>query len=109
MRKLGHGHSVMFLAPPEIDRSIHELAGKSQSERIQVLDILRWAMLETCTDIQRHVPHWADQGIDYGRRKDAWLEFSSSGDSSVEVVNKTWLQSEARTLQEMYGLLPTVL
>ena len=109
MRKLGHGQSVMFLAPPEIDRSIHELAGKSQSERIQVLDILRWAMLETCTDIQRHVPHWADQGIDYGRRKDTWLEFSSSGDSSVEVVKKAWLQSEARTLQEMYGLLPTVL
>ena len=108
MRKLGHGQSVMFFAPPEIDRSIHELAGKNQSERIQVLDILRWAMLETCTDIQRHIPHWAQQGIDYERRKNAWVEFSSSGNSSVEVVKSSWLQSEARNLQEMYGLSPTL-
>lgn len=59
MRKLGHGQSVMFFAPLEVDRRIRKSAGKSSLDAVEVLDILRWAMLETCADIQRHASLWA--------------------------------------------------
>ncbi|KAI0920155.1 hypothetical protein AcV5_009969 [Taiwanofungus camphoratus] len=107
MRKLGHGQSVMFIAPPEVDRKIRHAAGKGMSEHVEVLDILRWTMLETCADIEHHLPLWAQQGYDYGKRKDAWNDFTSSGGALVESVKTTWLQREGRTLEEMYGLHPT--
>ncbi|KAH7917777.1 hypothetical protein BV22DRAFT_1042213 [Leucogyrophana mollusca] len=47
MRKLGHGHSVMFFAPLEVDRAIRLAAPKSDLERVESIDILRWTMLET--------------------------------------------------------------
>lgn len=103
MRQLGHGQSVMFFAPLEVDRSIRKAANKNSSDRVSVLDILRWTMLETCEDIQHHVPHWAQQGADYRRRKDAWLKFPLSDNLSVEKLKASWLQPEARTLETMYG------
>jgi hypothetical protein len=104
MRKLGHGQSVMFFAPLEVDRGIRESAGKTTSDQVSVLDILRWAMLETCKDIEHHVPHWAQQGVDYDSRQRAWKEFSSSPHSSVEGIKSSWLRPEARTMEAMYGL-----
>jgi hypothetical protein len=53
MRKLGHGQSIMFFAPPEVDRSIRLVSNKRVAEDIHVSDILVWAMTETCSDIQQ--------------------------------------------------------
>lgn len=99
MRKLGHGQSVMFFAPPEIDRQIREA---SSSKSTTTLDILRWAMLETCNDIMHHAPHWAQQGVDHGTRHKAWNEYFTSRD--LEIFKLSWLQQEARTLEDMYGV-----
>jgi hypothetical protein len=107
MRKLGHGQSVMFYAPLEVDRSIRNAAGKSVSQQISTLDILRWAMLETCNDIVHNAPHWAQQGLDHERRQNAWNKYFSSDNSTVEQLKSSWLQPEARTLEEMYGLHAT--
>lgn len=101
MRKLGYGQSVMFFAPPEVDRRIRD-ASPSELTTVRALDILRWAMRETCHDIMHHAPHWAQQGIDYRARRNAWNEYSSSLD--VDVLKDSWLQPEARTLEEMYGI-----
>ncbi|OBZ74845.1 hypothetical protein A0H81_05455 [Grifola frondosa] len=75
MRKLGSGHSVMFFAPLEIDRSIREAAKKMESDTVEVIDILRWVMLETCSDIQQRAHQWAEQGFDHGNRASAWSKF----------------------------------
>jgi hypothetical protein len=106
MRQLGKGHSVMFFAPEEVDRRIRSLVpnGMASEDRIRVLDVVRWAMHETCEDISKHLPHWAQQGLDYHRRFAAYQEYRSGGDS--DAVRRAWLQSESQTLEEMYWTAP---
>lgn len=103
MRKLGQGQSVLFLAPPEVDRSIRKAAQKTSDDNVRVVDILRWAMLETCAEIQHYVPYWAQQGVDYERRKIAQDEFLSSDKPDTRKLAASWLQPESRTLEDMYG------
>ncbi|KIJ05458.1 hypothetical protein PAXINDRAFT_44871, partial [Paxillus involutus ATCC 200175] len=72
MRKLGHGHSVMFFAPREVDQNIRLISSKDDTDVIDAADILRWTILETCDEIQLRAPQWAQQGADHGSRYDAW-------------------------------------
>src|ERR1700731_2493084 len=102
MRKLGHGQSVMFFAPPDIDRVIRQ-ACPTNEQNIHTLDILRWVMLETCADLRRNVPHWAQQGFDYKIRNDAWIRYFKRNISAQQLAPR-WLQPEAKALEEMYGL-----
>ncbi|KAF8597353.1 hypothetical protein BDV93DRAFT_596776 [Ceratobasidium sp. AG-I] len=102
MRKLGHGHSVMFCAPPEIDRQIQK-SRPSESERpVQVLDILRWAMLETCQDLAHHVSHWAQQGVQYSRRVEAQCRYTRTND--ITTLREEWTMPESYPLDGMYGV-----
>ncbi|GBE85332.1 hypothetical protein SCP_0705190 [Sparassis crispa] len=112
MRKLGNGQSVLFLAPPEVDRAIRELSGPKDA--VETIDILRWAMVQTCTYIEHHVSHWAHQGIGYKKRRAAWNQFkahsSASPCGSIQLatsrmpsLRSAWLSPEARPLEEMYG------
>jgi hypothetical protein len=106
MRQLGKGHSVMFFAPGEVDRRIRSLrpSGMASVSRIRVQDVLRWAMHETCEDIRRHLPHWAQQGLDHNKRFAAYKKYKSTED--LEVLQSSWLQPESRTLEEMYLVTP---
>jgi hypothetical protein len=103
MRKLGNGHSVVFLAPIEVDRSIRLAAQKVDADGIDVADILHWAMLETCADIQMRASHWIQQGSDYKMRHSAWAQFSPTLATSISILKTAWLQPDERTLEEMYA------
>jgi hypothetical protein len=102
MRQLGKGHSVMFFAPREVDHGIRSLIPSEMAtdNRISVLDVVRWAIHETCEDICHHVPYWAHQGLDHYKRLVAYKEYRTSGD--LRVLRKAWLQAESQTLEEMY-------
>ncbi|KAF8435344.1 hypothetical protein L210DRAFT_3409224, partial [Boletus edulis BED1] len=51
MRKLGHGHSVVFFAPLEVDHRIRGLVSKDNpSTSITTTEILHWAIHETWND-----------------------------------------------------------
>ncbi|KAH9050298.1 hypothetical protein EDB84DRAFT_1585162 [Lactarius hengduanensis] len=102
MRQLGKGQSVMFFAPGEVDRRIRGLIPRGQESEggIRVIDILRWAMYETCEDIAHHLPHWAQQGFDHHRRFSAYKQYRSTSD--LTALRGAWLQRESRTLEEMY-------
>jgi hypothetical protein len=103
MRKLGNGHSVVFFAPIEVDRSIRSAAKKADAGDVDVADILHWAMLETCTDIQMRASHWSQQGSDFEMRRSAWVQFSPTLPTSISTLKAAWLQPEERTLEEMYA------
>ncbi|KAG8789659.1 hypothetical protein FRC12_013327 [Ceratobasidium sp. 428] len=103
MRKLGHGQSVMFCAPTEIDSQIRKAAHLTSDGRIETLDVLRWAMLETCKDLEHHISHWAQQGVEYNRRAHAQREFERT--KSIEMLKNGWTTPESRSLQEMYDVL----
>ncbi|KAF8546921.1 hypothetical protein OG21DRAFT_1379963, partial [Imleria badia] len=63
MRKLGRGHSVMFFAPPEVDRSIRAFARKEDPiTQVTTVDILCCAIQETWNDIRQRAPYWTQQG-----------------------------------------------
>jgi hypothetical protein len=102
MRQLGKGHSVMFFAPGEVDRRIRNRIprGVASDGRVRVVDVLRWAMQETCEDIRHHLPYWAQQGLDHHKRFTAHKQHRATGD--LKCLRNAWLQPESRTLEEMY-------
>ena len=107
MRQLGKGQSVMFFAPGEVDRRIRGLIPRGQESRngVHVIDILRWAMHETCWDIVHHLPHWAQQGVDHHQRFSAYKRYDMTGD--LGILRDSWLQPESKTLEEMYEPVST--
>jgi hypothetical protein len=101
MRKLGQGHSVVFCAPPDIDRRIRKDECIPHTGPVKVIDILSWVMSNSCQDIERHIPHWVQQGVDYDSRQTADRAFLAS-EEDVEILKNAWLQPAARSLDEMY-------
>ncbi|KAG1735376.1 hypothetical protein EDB19DRAFT_1638507 [Suillus lakei] len=103
MRKLGNGHSVMFLAPTEVDRSIRSATRKADTDDVDAADILHWTMLETCIDIQMRASHWVRQGSDFNARHSTWTRFSRAPAASISTLKTAWLQPGERSLQDMYA------
>ena len=103
MRKLGHGHSVMFFAPPEVDRNVRAVAAKRDPDTLlTTVDILCWAIHETWTDIQQRAPYWARQGINHKTRHDAWTRFCND-DITPEQLAQAWMQPEHKSLADLYA------
>lgn len=99
MRKLGHGQSVVFCAPPEIHQKILKCASKPPTAPVAVSDVLKWSMQETCANTRKLVPIWAKQGISYQRRYVAWQYSRDTGR-----LKPAMLEPEAQTLEERFGL-----
>ena len=95
---------MIFFAPGGVDRRIRSLIpGQMISEyRIGVLDVVRWAIHETCEDIYRYLPHWSQQGLDHHKRSLAYEAYRLDGD--LNGLRIAWLQSESQTLEEMYWI-----
>lgn len=115
MRKLAQGHSLVMLAPPEIDRDIREVAQRktgTQSDTIDSLDVLRWILEQPRLRTRRDQPLWVTQGLNHRKRALAAKEFHS-GKSSTEILLQTpdkiekYLsviqERDALTLHEMYA------
>ena len=103
MRKLGKGQSVMFCAPKEVERKILQCTGKSDDSNIEVADVLRWSIQETCTSTKKCVPLWAIQGIRHQRRQLAWSDSLQIEESRATDAAKRLLEPEAQSLEERYG------
>ena len=106
MRKLGHGQSIMFFAPPEVDCSIRHVNDKDDAEDIHVSDILVWAMTETCSEIQHRASQWLRHGVDYKARHSSWSSFLSHDIAPTE-LSSSWLQRESKHLEELYATART--
>ncbi|KAG9125251.1 hypothetical protein FRC07_008397 [Ceratobasidium sp. 392] len=83
------------------DTQIRKIANLANKDQVNTLNVIRWTMLETCKDLEHHISHWAQQGVEYGRRADARQIFDTT--TNVEVIKRGWLTSESRSLEEMYG------
>ncbi|KAN0084597.1 hypothetical protein V8E55_008101 [Tylopilus felleus] len=102
MRKLGHGHSVMFFAPPAVDRSIRAAASKTNPKTlVTTVDIICWAIHETWADIQQRAPYWAQQGMNPRSRHDDWSRFLN-GEFTRE-LSDAWLQPNRKSLSDLYA------
>lgn len=103
MRQFGHGQSVMFFAPTETDRLIRQATNLvSDGEEIQARNVVLWVLSETCADIRHHIPHWAQQGIDFHRRYEAETKYQQTREP--DCLHQGWLTAESRPLEELYGI-----
>ncbi|KAF8122652.1 hypothetical protein EV363DRAFT_821637 [Boletus edulis] len=103
MRKLGHGHSVMFFAPPEVDHNIRAVVAKTNPDTpVTTVDILCWAIRETWNDIQRRAPYWAQQGMSHKSRYNAWSQFARGG-LTLKKLMDAWLQPDLKSLADLYA------
>jgi hypothetical protein len=103
LRQLGHGQSVMFFAPPEVDNQICA-AGRTplqQNEIVSSVHIVLWVMHETCEDIRHFIPHWVQQGLDFASRSNALATYQRTSDA--QILKEAWLSPESRTLEQLYA------
>lgn len=105
MRKLGKGQSVVFCGPLEVERKILDCCGKTPGDTIEVADVLRWSISETCISTKKCIPLWGTQGIRHLRHHIAKSEFSNGDDTGAALdVAKALLETEAQSLEDRYGL-----
>ncbi|KAA8907564.1 hypothetical protein FN846DRAFT_906594 [Sphaerosporella brunnea] len=111
MRQLGHGQTVMYFAPTEVHCKVSALAAaraQSAGAGIQALDVVRWAINETCTSTKQSVPLWASQGLSYRTRQQAWQDYThpdSARHSDGAALLEGLKEPESQTLEEMYGII----
>jgi hypothetical protein len=97
MRKLGKGQSVVFCIPEEIQTKIYERSSKLQNNRIEVADVLTWAISETWADLRRSMPVWATQGRRFEDHKDLL-----DGAHTTNEQAKKFLEDEAQSVDYRY-------
>ncbi|KAF8132464.1 hypothetical protein EV363DRAFT_108384 [Boletus edulis] len=103
MRKLGHGHSVMFFAPLEVDGNIRAVSAKDDyTTPVTTTNVLHWAIHETWTDIRERAPYWAQQAIHHSSGYDAWTRFCNNK-LTREQLAAAWLQPELKSLADLYA------
>ncbi|KAH8801966.1 hypothetical protein DL96DRAFT_1475929 [Flagelloscypha sp. PMI_526] len=100
MRQLASGQTLVFFAPPEVDNAIRIASNKTMNDLITVEDVVMWAMLETCRDIEHNAPVWAIQGLDYQQRRNALDAYKSR--ENLASLRETWLQPETKSLHDMF-------
>jgi hypothetical protein len=103
MRKLGHGQSVLFCIPKEIEHKILSLKGQSLlDDGLCIADVLRWVMTGTCQELRRTVPLWITQGLRFYRHQAVW---DSQQPNKRE--HKAWasrfLEEEAQSIADRYS------
>ncbi|KAK6527510.1 hypothetical protein TWF694_004493 [Orbilia ellipsospora] len=102
MRKLGNGHSLIFVASPDIYAQIQKSANKQPNELIDTSDVLLWTMLESCRQIEQGFSTWADQGLQYLTRRTGWETFQQN--RCKDQLEEMMVEKDARLLIDMYGV-----
>jgi hypothetical protein len=113
LRKLGRGHSLSYLAPPEVHQEILAISGKTSGNKIDSFDVLKWSMVQTCQNIKRQTPLWIHNGIAYCNRqliRERFIPSSGaicdrpSNDPYLAEFFKSMQEPERRKLRDMYGV-----
>ncbi len=100
MRKLGKGQSVAFCSSMEVQRKIIESSGKARDATIQVADVLKWCIENTCAHTRRCIPLWATQGARHQRRH---VALSAAEGELRNHLAELLLEDEAQSLEQRYG------
>lgn len=103
MRKLGHGQSVVFCVPQEIQTQIMARKENTRDTPIDVLDVLCWAITETWIDIRRSMPLWAVQGRRFEHHRGLWDEARHEGELSMSKTKaEGFLEDDLQSLEHRY-------
>ncbi|KAK6500898.1 hypothetical protein TWF506_003658 [Arthrobotrys conoides] len=100
MRKLGKGHSVVFCAPPDVEAQI--LAVSPGKNKVENVDVLKWALRETCKQTKRNAELWAAQGVNYAQRLVARNDYERMAEWTV--LRRLLFELEKMSLADLYDL-----
>ena len=110
MRKLAHGQSLMFVAPPEVHREITKHS-KNTNGDLDAYDVMSWCLEQSCCAIEQAQTLRILQGLSHGQRRanmKAFLEKHSKGDEidhNVDCFSDVVLkfrEKEAQRLKDLY-------
>lgn len=111
LRKLAHGQSLLFLAPPEVHQSITELAGKPENQ-LDGYDVVAWSLEQSCQSIERGQPLRILQGLNHSQRQIIMRHFSTAyphlddldkeADVPSELIN-AFREKEEQSLHDLYA------
>lgn len=111
MRNLGHGHSIICFAPPEVHNSILSLFPKSPSQ-IDISHVIQWTLEQTCRHIERERALWASRGLNHTKRRLARdrLLLKAGSEDVTQIVRSDGVEEyldrvkdrETLSLEEMY-------
>lgn len=113
LRKLGTGHSLCFLGPPEVHQSILDGGAGDNSSSLDSKDVLAWTMEQTCQAMEIAKPLRIMQGLEYLRRQnviDTYLPSNTPPASLIDdkvSIERFWQsiqEDESQTLHAMYGV-----
>ena len=111
LRKLAHGQSLAFFAPPEVQQSIMDVTGRL-AEELTGYDVVAWSLEQSCLSIERSQPLRVIQGISHQRRQQMLETFFSEilgPEDLAKDVNRSqklinnFREKEEQTLQDLYG------
>ena len=111
LRKLAHGQSLVFFAPPEVHQSIIDVTGRP-AEELTAYDVVAWSLEQSCLSIERSQPLRVIQGISHQRRQFMLYNFFcgfSGHDKLAKDMNRSknfikgFREKEEQTLQDLYG------
>ncbi|KAF2802615.1 uncharacterized protein BDZ99DRAFT_401210 [Mytilinidion resinicola] len=105
MRNLGKGQSVVACASKEIEKQIKNSCNKELDDKITMLDVVEWCIRNTCIQIRKELPMWAQQGERYTLQQNK-LNMAPAGVTSTlaKSVVEELKEREAQTLDMRYGI-----
>lgn len=105
LRQLATTQSVVFVAPPEVDRSLRDICGLPSDTTVNSSHVVRWLLEQTCRANESLLNLHLAQGVEFCRRKDAQLTFSRCTEDAVErmLYLNVIMQEERQDLEQLYG------
>lgn len=105
LRQLATTQSVVFMAPPEVDRSLRDVCGLSSSTAVNSSHVVKWLLEQTCRANESLLNLHLAQGVEFCRRKDAQLTYSRCADDAGErmLYLNVIMQEERQDLEQLYG------
>jgi hypothetical protein len=116
LRDFGHTHSVLVLAPPDIDREIRGLKiareQSSAQDPLSMGDVLRWLFKQTIRNLSIGLPGWMEQGLSHRRRQlaasklgfhDQNLDLKQLTQMAILELIREWEEEDAKSIEALYS------
>ena len=105
LRQLGHGQSLLFVAPPEVHRDILKITGKYESDSLDGYDVVKWALAQSCLNIERSEPLRIMQGLSYHHRRHTAQRYFAAEESEHVESNgaDVFIEKEEQSLYDLYA------
>ncbi|KAI5201355.1 hypothetical protein E4T39_05203 [Aureobasidium subglaciale] len=111
LRRLGDGHSLCFVAPPEVHHSISRMQTEDQ-HGISSLTVLAWCISQTCKALNNARPLRVVHALEYIRQQNILREHVPASSTPADIVTNSkrtkefWKEiqePESQSLSNLYG------